>query len=106
MPLVPHWIQQVHSRRSWWAPHPSHAYLLEPALSFARSGPGQVYGIVGNPVGHSRSPLLHNAGFGSIGYDAVYVPLLVDDLARLLASPRAPMFAGLSVTIPHKVGRL
>lgn len=63
----------------------------------------QVYGIVGNPVGHSRSPLLHNAGFDRVGYNAVYVPLLVDDLQHFLAHPLAQDFAGLSVTIPHKV---
>ena len=63
----------------------------------------QVYGIIGKPVHHSRSPTLHNAGFQQTGTDAVYVPLLVDDLARFLQSPVAASFAGFSVTIPHKV---
>ena len=63
----------------------------------------QVYGIVGNPVGHSRSPLLHNAGFHSVGYNAVYVPLLIDSLEGFLAHPLSDDFTGLSVTIPHKV---
>ena len=66
----------------------------------------QVYGIVGNPVAHSRSPLLHNNGFQQVGHDAVYVPLLVDDLPRLLSHPLARDFSGLSVTIPHKVRRV
>lgn len=66
----------------------------------------KVYGIVGNPVGHSRSPLLHNAGFDRVGYNAVYVPLLVDDLQHFLAHPLAQDFAGLSVTIPHKEAAL
>ena len=62
----------------------------------------QVYGIVGNPVAHSRSPALHNAAFAAAGLDAVYVPLLVDELAPCLAA--FPDLAGLSVTIPHKAG--
>src|SRR5258708_34507908 len=36
-----------------------------------------VYGEVGEPVGHSLSPLLHNTGFGSRRMDAVYLPFLV-----------------------------
>lgn len=35
----------------------------------------RVYGIVGWPVGHSMSPLMHNAGFDEVGHDGVYVPL-------------------------------
>jgi 3-dehydroquinate dehydratase/shikimate dehydrogenase len=35
----------------------------------------RVYGIVGWPVGHSLSPLIHNAGFEEVGHDGVYVPL-------------------------------
>ena len=61
----------------------------------------QVFGIAGNPVAHSRSPALHNTAFAAAGVDAVYVPLLVDELAPFLAA--FPDFAGLSVTIPHKV---
>ena len=37
----------------------------------------QVYGVVGNPVAHSRSPALHNAAMGAAGFDGVYIPLLV-----------------------------
>ena len=61
----------------------------------------QLYGVVGNPVGHSRSPALHNAAFAAAGVDAVYVPLLVDDMRSFLEA--FPEFSGLSVTIPHKV---
>ncbi|XP_078440173.1 dehydroquinate dehydratase, putative / shikimate dehydrogenase isoform X2 [Wolffia australiana] len=62
----------------------------------------KVYGIIGKPVGHSKSPLLHNGAFKSSGINAVYVPLLVDDLAQFLSVFSAPDFAGFSVTIPHK----
>ena len=55
---------------------------------------------MGNPVSHSRSPALHNAAFAAANLDAVYVPLLVDDMEPFLAA--FPSFSGLSVTIPHK----
>ncbi|WOL18861.1 bifunctional 3-dehydroquinate dehydratase/shikimate dehydrogenase, chloroplastic [Canna indica] len=62
----------------------------------------KVFGIVGKPVGHSKSPILHNAAFKSIGLNAIYVPLLVDDLANFLSAYSSPDFAGFSCTIPHK----
>lgn len=64
------------------------------------------YGIVGNPVSQSKSPLLHNNAFQAAEWDGVYVPLLIDDLERFLKAfpPEDPLygFEGLSVTIPHK----
>lgn len=76
--------------------------------NYRRQGPGtKLYGIIGNPVGHSKSPLIHNTAFQHIGFDGVYVPLLVDDLARFLdAFKDYPDFAGFSVTIPHKEAAL
>lgn len=75
----------------------------------------KVYGIVGWPVGHSRSPLIHNAGFEQVGHDGVYVPMPVasgDDPETSYASLKATLlefiehpsldFAGCSVTLPHK----
>ena len=64
----------------------------------------QVYGVIGNPVSHSRSPALHNAAMRAGGLDAVYLPLLVDDLPPFLAA--FPDASGFSVTIPHKVSLL
>lgn len=63
----------------------------------------QVYGVIGNPVSHSRSPVLHNAALRQAGIDAVYIPLLVDSLPDFLSSVDSPDFRGFSVTIPHKV---
>ena len=60
-----------------------------------------MYGVIGNPVGHSRSPALHNTAMHAAGMDAVYMPLLVDDLQPFLDA--FPDFSGFSVTIPHKV---
>eukprot|EP00775_Hariotina_reticulata_P012029 gene12029-12174_t len=62
----------------------------------------QLYGIIGNPVHHSKSPLIHNTAFKQIGFDGVFVPLLVDDLDRFLQAFQGHDFQGFSVTIPHK----
>lgn len=65
-----------------------------------------VFGIVGNPVGHSRSPALHNSWLHREGLDAVYVPFLCDDPAALLKTGELLNLRGLSVTVPHKEGIL
>jgi 3-dehydroquinate dehydratase / shikimate dehydrogenase len=65
----------------------------------------RVYGVIGNPVGHSLSPLLHNTGFVARRVNAVYVPFLVKDLREFLEFLKAaPEFGvkGFSVTLPHK----
>ncbi|XP_040385193.1 bifunctional 3-dehydroquinate dehydratase/shikimate dehydrogenase, chloroplastic-like isoform X2 [Oryza brachyantha] len=62
----------------------------------------KVFGIIGKPVGHSKSPILHNEAFRSVSLNAVYVPFLVDDLANFLSTYSSPDFAGFSCTIPHK----
>lgn len=69
----------------------------------------KVFGIVGDPVEHSRSPAMHNAGFERVGFDGVYLPLpvatgyesLKATLTELLASDTLDLM-GLSVTMPHK----
>lgn len=61
-----------------------------------------VFGIVGNPVMHSLSPLIHNRGFTEIGMDAVYVPFTVDRLEPFWSAAKSLQVQGLSVTIPHK----
>jgi len=64
----------------------------------------QVCAVIGNPVEHSLSPLIHNAAFEATGLNYVYVAFRVEDVAGCLAGMRAlPSWRGLSVTIPHKV---
>jgi 3-dehydroquinate dehydratase / shikimate dehydrogenase len=62
----------------------------------------QVYGVIGDPVGHSLSPLLHNTGFLARRIDAVYLPFLVHDLRDFLAAVPELGVRGFSVTHPHK----
>lgn len=62
-------------------------------------------GILGWPLGHSLSPLMHNAAFTALDLDYVYVPLPVEpeNLAQAVAGLKAMDFTGANVTIPHKV---
>ena len=62
----------------------------------------RVFGVIGNPVAHSLSPLLHNTGFVKRGVNAVYLPFLVRDLPDFLAAIEPLGIAGFSVTLPHK----
>ena len=45
----------------------------------------RVFGLVGDPVGHSLSPAIHNAAFQALGLDAVYVPFQIRRLGNLTA---------------------
>jgi len=62
----------------------------------------RVYGVIGNPVGHSLSPLLHNTGYIAAGKDAVYLPFLVENLKDFLKALPEFGVRGFSVTLPHK----
>jgi 3-dehydroquinate dehydratase/shikimate dehydrogenase len=62
----------------------------------------RVYGVIGDPIGHSLSPLLHNTAFRARKFDAVFVPFLVRNLRDFLSAIRGFGVAGISVTIPHK----
>jgi 3-dehydroquinate dehydratase/shikimate dehydrogenase len=71
---------------------------------FRELGPDTaVYGVVGNPVMHSLSPVMHNAGFRCLGIDAVYLPLLAADAADFLTFARGLGLSGVSITAPFKV---
>jgi shikimate dehydrogenase len=64
----------------------------------------QVYGLVGNPVGHSRSPPMHEAAYHELGLDARYVTFEpnTDRLDEAIRGADALGVAGLNVTIPFK----
>ena len=62
----------------------------------------RVYGVIGDPVGHSLSPLLHNTGFVAGKVDAVYLPFLVHQLPDFLEAVPEFGVRGFSVTLPHK----
>ncbi|HEV2489740.1 MAG TPA: shikimate dehydrogenase [Candidatus Acidoferrales bacterium] len=62
----------------------------------------RVYGVIGNPVGHSLSPVLQNVGFQAGRVNAVYLPFQVKDLPDFLGVIERLGIKGFSVTLPHK----
>ncbi|HEY6402061.1 MAG TPA: shikimate dehydrogenase, partial [Blastocatellia bacterium] len=70
----------------------------------------EVFGVIGNPVEHSRSPLMHNAALKALNRDGIYLPFEIDDVGSFIcgfAHPKTKKLdwklRGLSVTIPHKI---
>ena len=102
---------------------PSRGSFLSYAFSGSESAPGQlslqemrsVYkfariqkstkllGVLGMPVGHSKSPILHNRAFEAAKIDFAYVKLPANDLNDFFDNAAACGIEGFSVTIPHKV---
>lgn len=68
------------------------------------TGKTKLLGLIGNPVGHSISPILHNTLSSLLGLDYVYVPLKVEkeDLSRVVKALKSLDFVGFNVTIPYK----
>ena len=65
----------------------------------------RLYAIIGDPIGHSLSPVMQNAAFEAIGLDAAYLALRVEPskLREAVEGFRAVSISGFNVTIPHKV---
>ncbi len=62
----------------------------------------RIFGVAGNPVAHSLSPLMQNAAFHRERFDAVYVPLLVHSIEDLLRVVSELPISGMSITMPFK----
>ena len=69
------------------------------------SGQTTICGIIGDPIGHTMSPAMHNAAFKSLGLNYVYVPFKVKsmELRKAIEGIRGLNLRGVNVTIPHKV---
>ena len=69
------------------------------------SGKTIICGIIGDPVEHSMSPLMHNTAFKTLGLDYAYVPFKVKslELRKAIEGIRGMNLRGVNVTIPHKV---
>lgn len=78
---------------------------MRPEVS-ALSGSARLAGVMGWPIAHSKSPLLHGHWLRRYGIDGAYVPLAVapDRLAGAVQGLADLGFAGCNVTIPHKEG--
>ncbi|MBI4721847.1 MAG: shikimate dehydrogenase [Candidatus Stahlbacteria bacterium] len=68
------------------------------------SGKTKVYGIIGNPVIHSLSPIMHNVAFREIGLDCVYLTFKVEpkNLESAINGIKSLGIAGVNVTAPFK----
>ena len=70
----------------------------------AISGETQICGVIGHPVRHTASPMMHNTGYEKLGLNYRYMAFDVapDQLGAAMAGIRALGIVGLNVTIPHK----
>jgi shikimate dehydrogenase len=68
------------------------------------SGRTRVCGIIGDPIEHSLSPVMHNAAFQELNLDFVYVAFRVkkNELREAILGARSLDVHGLNVTMPHK----
>ena len=62
----------------------------------------QLYGVIGNPVRHSLSPIIHNGAFQRMGLNAAYLAFEVKNLEEAVRGIRGLGIRGVSVTIPFK----
>jgi 3-dehydroquinate dehydratase/shikimate dehydrogenase len=61
----------------------------------------KIYGLVGNPVSHSKGIIVHNKNFGKLKQNKIYVNFLVSNIKEFIKNYRE-IISGLSITIPHK----
>lgn len=64
----------------------------------------KLYAVIGDPIGHSMSPIMHNDLFSFYGIDAHYLPFQVkpDNLKAAVNGFKAIGAGGFNVTVPHK----
>jgi shikimate dehydrogenase len=69
-----------------------------------KSSPAEcaIYAVIGNPIGHSLSPLMHQAALDHMGVKALYVPFCVTRLKEAVQGIRGLDILGVSVTLPFK----
>lgn len=68
------------------------------------NGKTQVVCIIGDPIRHTLSPIMHNAAFAAGNFDYVYVPFSVssENLEKAVTGLNVLGVSGFNVTIPHK----
>ncbi len=62
----------------------------------------ELYGIIGHPVSHSLSPIMHNEAFKYLGLNKIYLAFNVTDVEKAILGVKGLNIGGLSITIPHK----
>jgi shikimate dehydrogenase len=66
------------------------------------NGRTEIYGVIGNPVQQSLSPMIHNGAFKRLGWNAVYLAFEIENLEEALRGIRGLGVKGMSVTLPFK----
>ena len=68
------------------------------------TGKTKLLGVIGHPIGHSLSPIMHNAALAEMGADFVYLPFAIapENLDQAIQGFAAIGIQGFSITIPHK----
>lgn len=68
------------------------------------TGKTKLLGVIGEPIEHSLSPVMHNAAIAAMGVDYVYLPFRIspENLTTAIAGFSAIGIQGFSITIPHK----
>lgn len=101
---VPFTYATFHQERTL-APGQLSYQQMNDVYGYDQIGPDtELYGVIADPVGHSLSPVIHNAAFREADIDAVYVPFRVpsDNLTEFMEDAPKLGLKGISVTIPHK----
>ena len=62
----------------------------------------QLFAIFGNPVSHSRSPLMHNNVFKKLGFKGAYIRIPLEDGSKLKETFFKLKLTGANITVPHK----
>ncbi len=62
-----------------------------------------LFGVFGDPISHSLSPVMHNRAFVFSGYNGVYLPFRVKTIAKAVSAMKTLNMRGASVTLPHKI---
>ena len=68
-----------------------------------KAGLAPLYGVIGNPIGHSLSPVMHNSALAHAGLGGCYLAFRVENIAAAVDGIRSLGIRGASITIPHKV---
>ncbi|MBF0279041.1 MAG: shikimate dehydrogenase [SAR324 cluster bacterium] len=77
-------------------------------MTVSITGKTKIFGLLGYPVSHTFSPPIQNVAFQANKIDAAYLPFEVhpDNLKSAIEGIRSLQFAGVNVTIPHKINVL
>lgn len=66
------------------------------------NGAPRLYAVLGHPIGHSVSPVMHNRAFNFMNYNGLYFAVDTTDVNRTVKALKELEFGGASVTMPHK----